>query len=74
MKAMWDRQTKYVWIKHDDGKTEQLGTAKSEVEAYDMVALAGFARYSNFLLSIAGSPFRELEVYPNETDAATRRS
>lgn len=61
---MYNRETKNLWLVHDDASTEQLGTASTEMVAYDLLASAGFMRMSDWLLVADGAPFRAVEVRP----------
>lgn len=62
MKAMYNRESKNVWIVHDDGSTEDLGQAQTHLEAYDLLGTAGFMRTSDWRLAAGRSPLREAEI------------
>lgn len=64
MKAMYNRESKNVWLVHDDDQTEQLGTAETALQAYDMIGLAGFMRVTDWRLVCDGSQLREVEIRP----------
>lgn len=50
MKAMYNRETKNLWIQHDDGSVDELGTAATKLIAYDKVAEAGYIRSTDWRL------------------------
>lgn len=62
MKAMYNRDTKNVWIEHDDGSVQQLGTAQTKLDAYDKIGESGYVRFTDWRLSASGSPYREAEI------------
>jgi hypothetical protein len=59
---MYNRESNKVWIVHDDKTTEQLGEASSSMNAYDLLAVSGFMRETDWRLVAAGSPLRETQV------------
>ncbi|RGP46539.1 hypothetical protein AWH04_04030 [Rhodococcus erythropolis] len=67
MKAMYNRETKNLWIQHDDGSVDELGTAATKLIAYDKVAEAGYARSTDWRLCGDGMPFREMVITPKPT-------
>lgn len=63
MRAMYDRESKCVWLVHDDMSSEQLGTADTRLEAYNLAASVGFTRMGDWMLVDNGSPLRYMDVW-----------
>lgn len=59
---MYNRDTKNLWIEHDDGSTEHLGAAATSVAAYNMIGMAGYLRVTDWGLCAGKSPLREAQI------------
>ncbi|WP_422630392.1 hypothetical protein [Rhodococcus sp. (in: high G+C Gram-positive bacteria)] len=62
MRAMYNRESKNMWIVYDDGSTEEVGQADTVRETYVLLDAAGFMRMGDWLLVASGSPLRVARI------------